>query len=152
MKEKKLDYNLIKEKNIKSKKRILKIAHFFELILAAVILVAVVLGTFDTGRIMYHNYIENFNQPVNYDLLKSMFAQILLLVIGLEIAIMLAMHLQSALIEVLLYGIARKMLLIPENNGMSEILLGVIAIGGLFLIKKYLIKKSEDGEKKTLES
>ena len=54
---------------------------------------------------------------------------------------MLTLHIQSALIEVLLFGIARKMLLLPKNNGMAEILLGVVAIAGLFLIRKYLIKE-----------
>ncbi|WAW15330.1 phosphate-starvation-inducible PsiE family protein [Peptostreptococcus equinus] len=132
----------------RQRKYILKTAYFFEHLLAVVILLAVILGIFDTLRIIYKNYIVNFNQPVDYALLNSMFAQMLLLVIGVEIAIMLALHLQSAVIEVLLYGIARKILLVPENNGVQEILLGVIAIGGLFVIKKFLVDKNEENETK----
>lgn len=129
-------------KNIDSKKRkILKVAYGFESILAIVILIAVLLGIIDILRIIYDSFIIHFNRPIDYSQLNAIFAQILLLVIGIELAVMLTLHMQAALIEVLLFGIARKMLLLPKHNGMSEILLGVIAIGGLFLIRKYLIKE-----------
>ena len=48
---------------------------------------------------------------------------------------MLALHKHSALLEVLLYGIARKMLLLPKDHGMVDIILGVVSIGLLFLDK-----------------
>lgn len=76
--------------------------------------------------------------------MNYIFAQILLLVIGVEIAIMLALHKHSALLEVLLYGIARKMLLLPKDHGMVDIILGVVSIGLLFLIQRYLISKKND--------
>ena len=123
------------------KKHILKIAYGFESILAIVILIAVLLGIIDILRIIYDSFIIHFNRPIDYGQLNAIFAQILLLVIGIELAVMLTLHIQSALIEVLLFGIARKMLLLPKNNGMAEILLGVVAIAGLFLIRKYLIKE-----------
>lgn len=129
-------------KTQEKKKIILKIAYVFETILATVILIAVLLGIFDTIRIIYDFYIINFNSPVDYTQLNQIFAQILLLVIGVEIAVMLTLHIQTALLEVLLFGIARKMLLLPKSNSMFEILLGVVAIGGLFLIKKYLTENS----------
>lgn len=129
-------------KNVDSKKRkILNIAYGFESILAIVILIAVLLGIIDILRIIYDSFIIHFNRPIDYSQLNAIFAQILLLVIGIELAVMLTLHIQTALIEVLLFGIARKMLLLPKNNGMVEILLGVIAIAGLFLIRKYLIKE-----------
>lgn len=127
-------------KNVdRKKKTILNIAYGFESILAIVILIAVLLGIIDILRIIYDSFIINFNKPIDYGQLNAIFAQILLLVIGIELAVMLTLHMQSALIEVLLFGIARKMLLLPKSNGMVEILLGVVAIGGLFLIRKYLI-------------
>lgn len=138
------------KKTDRKKAIILKTAYIFELSLAAVILLVVLLGIIDTLRIVYTSYIINFHHPINYSQLNSIFAQILLLVIGVELAVMLTLHMKKALLEVLLFGIARKMLLVPKNNGMVEILLGVIAIGGLFLINKYLIenksvnKKDED--------
>lgn len=120
-------------------KIVLKVSYFLETILSLVILLAVFLGIVDTLRIIFYTYIVNFNQPIDYVQINSIFAQILLLVIGVEIALMLSLHKKTAFLEVLLYGIARKMLLTPKHNGMAEIFLGVIAIGGLFLIKKYLL-------------
>ena len=124
----------------KQKKLVLKATNILETVLAFIILLVVVLGTIDTLRKIYHTYILNFSNPVNYQELNSMFATILLLVIGVELAVMLSLHIQRALIDVLLFGIARKMLLLPKSNGMSEVLLGVAAIGLLFVIKKHLIK------------
>ena len=52
---------------------------------------------------------------------------------------MLSLHLPGALIEVLLYAIARKLLLLPKTSGMIDLLFGIIAIAGLFAIRKYLL-------------
>ena len=65
----------------------------------------------------------------------------LLLVIAIEFVVMLSLHIPGTIIEVLLYAIARKMLLLPKSGGMLEVLLGVIAIAGLFTIRKYLLTK-----------
>ena len=131
---------------------ILNTAFIFEKILAAVVLIAVFLGTIDVLRLIWDTYIVNFENIIQYEQLNDMLGQILLLVIGVELVVMLSLHLPGALIEALLYAIARKMLLIPKKEGMLEILLGVIAIAGLFIIKKYLIDHHEDNEnEKTLE-
>ena len=56
-----------------------------------------------------------------------MLGQILLLVIGVELVVMLSLHIPGALLEVLLYAIARKMLLLPKSGrGMGEVLIGVL--------------------------
>ena len=47
---------------------------------------------------------------------------------------MLIRHTPSSVIEVLLYAIARKMII--ESKTMFDILLGIVAIGGLFFINK----------------
>ena len=72
--------------------------------------------------------------------------QILMLVIGVELVVMLSLHKPIAVIEVLLFAIARKLLLIPKTSSVLELLLGVIAIGGIFAIKKYLIKDDKVDE------
>ncbi len=130
----------------KMKKKVLNMAISFEMILAIVILLVVLLGTFDTLRVIYATYIVDYTHPIDYGQLNGIFAHILLLVIGVEIAIMLTLHKQSALLEVLMYGIARKMLLLPKTDGMLEIFLGVVAIGGLFLIRKYHIDEENESK------
>ena len=117
----------------------LKIAYVFEYILAMVVLIAVFLGTIDALRTIWELYVVEFQTPVEYEQLNSLLGQILLLVIGVELVVMLSLHLPGALIEVLLYAIARKLLLLPKTSGMIDLLFGIIAIAGLFAIRKYLL-------------
>ena len=66
-----------------------------------------------------------------------------MLVIGVELVVMLSLHIPGVLIEVLLYAIARKLILLPKSSGMIDLLLGVIAIAVLFAIRKYLMSSDE---------
>ena len=117
----------------------LKVAYIFESILAMVVLIAVFLGTIDALRTIWELDIVDFQTPVGYEQLNSLLGQILLLVIGVELVVMLSLHLPGALIEVLLYAIARKLLLLPKTSGMIDLFFGIIAIAGLFAIRKYLL-------------
>ena len=117
----------------------LRIAYVFESILAMVVLLAVFLGTIDVLRMIWDAYIVDFQNPVEYTQLNNLLGQILLLVIGVELVVMLSLHLPGALLEVLLYAIARKLLLLPKTAGMADLLLGIISIAGLFAIRKYLL-------------
>lgn len=117
----------------------LRIAYVFESILAMVVLLAVFLGTIDVLRMIWNAYIVDFQNPVEYSQLNGLLGQILLLVIGVELVVMLSLHLPGALLEVLLYAIARKLLLLPKSSGMGDLLLGIISIAGLFAIRKYLL-------------
>lgn len=149
-------------KNLDKNNLSLRIAHVFESILGMVVLLAVFLGTIDVLRMIWKAYIVDFQTPVEYSQLNDMLGQILLLVIGVELVVMLSLHIPGALIEVLLYAIARKMLLLPKSGGMTEILLGVIAIAGIFAIRKYLVIKDNsnmnitsihyDDEEKSIEN
>lgn len=58
------------------------------------------------------------------------------LIIGVEFVKMLAKHTPDSTVEVVLFAIARQ--LIVSHDGMFESLLGVIAIAILFTIRKYL--------------
>lgn len=126
-------------KNLNKSNLSLKIAYIFESILSVVVLIAVFLGTIDVLRMIWTVYIVEFQTPIEYSRLNDLLGQILLLVIGVELVVMLSLHIPGALIEVLLYAIARKMLLLPKSGGMGDILMGVIAIAGLFAIRKYLL-------------
>lgn len=139
--------------NKRKNRTILNIAFLFEKLLAGVVLIAVFLGTIDVLRLIWETYIVNFENIIQYEQLNNMLGQILLLVVGVELVVMLSLHMPGALIEALLYALARKMLLIPKKEGMLEILLGVISIAGLFAIKKYLIDDigPQEEHKKTVD-
>lgn len=75
---------------------------------------------------------------LNFDvILSNMFT----LVIGVEFTKMLCKHTAETVIEVLLFAIARQMIL--SHGDALNMLLGVAAIAGLFAVKKYLIPREK---------
>ncbi len=120
------------------KERFIIVSHVFEVIIAMVILIQVLLGTVDLFRNLWQIFIQDLQNPIAYYQFESLLGQGLLLVIGVELVVMLTLHTPGSIIEALLYAIARKILLIPKNKGMMEVVLGIIAIALLFAIRKYL--------------
>lgn len=135
----------------KYQRGIRRIAHKFECFLTLIILAGVFLGSLDMLRVLWESYFVNNHTPVSYEEINSFLGQVILLVIGLELVIMLTLHSSKALLEVLVFAIAHKLLLLPKTQGMGQLLLGIIGIACLFAIKKYLItsetvEKSSDSD------
>ena len=127
----------------KHDKRLLKISKRFETALSIILLILVLLGMMDLIRSVYQAYIVDFANPVEYTQLNGFLAEALLLVIGVELVVMLSLHIPGVLLEVLLYAIARKLILLPKSSGMGDLLLGILAIGVIFAIRKYLMSPQE---------
>ena len=127
----------------KQEKTLLKLSKVFELVLSIIILIIVFLGMMDLSRSVYQSYIVNFATPVEYSELNSFLAEGLLLVIGVELVVMLCLHVPGTLIEVLLFAIARKLILLPKTSGIIDLFLGILAIGIIFAIRKYLLNQEE---------
>ncbi|MCL2719047.1 MAG: hypothetical protein FWE14_09745 [Lachnospiraceae bacterium] len=77
---------------------------------------------------------------------ESILTLVFNLVIGIEFTKMLIKHTPETVLDVLLFVIARQMVVLGEGN--FNILLGVVAIIGIFATKKYLVdaKKYRDAE------
>ena len=127
----------------KESRLLLKVSKAFETALSIVLIIIIFLGMIDLVRSVYTAYIVDFANPVEYSQLNAFLAEALLLVIGVELVVMLSLHIPGARLEVLLYAIARKLILLPKTSGMGDLLLGIIAIGCIFAIKKYLMTDSE---------
>ena len=127
----------------KQEKTLLKLSKVFELVLSIIILIIVFLGMIDLSISVYQSYIVDFATPVEYSELNSFLAEGLLLVIGVELVVILCLHVQGTLIEVLLFAIARKLILLPKTSGMIDLFLGILAIGIIFGIRKYLLNQEE---------
>ena len=137
----------------KYQKMIRKVAHSLESFLCIIILIGVFLGSLDMIRVLWESYFINHGTPVGYEEINSFLGQIILLVIGIELVIMFTLHSTKALLEVLVFAIAHKLVLMPKTQGMGDLLMGIIGIACLFAIKKYLItpepntsKSNEDNE------
>ena len=127
----------------KESRLLLKVSKAFETALSIVLIIIIFLGMIDLVRSVYTAYIVDFANPVEYSQLNAFLAEALLLVIGVELVVMLSLHISGVLLEVLLYAIARKIILLTKTSGMGDLLLGIIAIGCIFAIKKYLMTDSE---------
>ena len=111
---------------------ILKYAHGIELGIALSILAAASFGFFsllwDAGHAV-------FTAPASFSI-TSFLSKALLVVMGVEFVRMLVLHTTKAVIDVLLFAIARQMIVSHADS--TQTLLGVAAVAGIFAIKKFL--------------
>ena len=112
--------------------RIVRVVFIIEAILALFIVLGVIISSTDILR--YFKIIYYTPPLQTFPVIQTFLGHILTLVIGLELVIMLVKHTPSSVIEVLLYAIARKMII--ESKTMLDIVLGIVAIAGLFIINK----------------
>lgn len=126
---------------------IIKGVKLLETILAIFIIVTVLISGFSLIRQLYKLITLDYIQ--SYDFVQALLAHVLLLVIGLELSMMLIRHTPGSVIEVMLYAIARKMLIYSRQT--YEIAIGVIALAGLFAIRKFLyVHRIEQSEEQVL--
>jgi len=112
---------------------IAKVVTILEVVLASLLAIGVIIGFTDIIR--YFKIIYQKSPIDTFPVMQTFLGHILTLVIGLELAVMLIRHTPSSVIEVLLYAIARKMII--ESKSMLDILLGIVAIGVLFFINNF---------------
>ena len=105
---------------------------YVELFIAVVLLIAVLLGM--VGLIASMGVFHG--DPFDYSHFSEFLANAFTLVIGIEFVRMLVKHTAGSVVEVLLFAIARQLVL--NHNGTLDTLLGIVAIAGVFAVRKYL--------------
>jgi len=75
--------------------------------------------------------------PMDFERILS---SVLTLVIGVEFIKMLCKHTPETVIDVLLFAVARQIVIYQENS--IDLLVGIFAIVGLFAAKKYFTNKA----------
>lgn len=109
--------------------------HWFEVAIGFMAVVFVAIGTvFMLAQLTHFN--EHLITEGLHHGFENLLSDILLLVVGVELAIMLVRRTPESLVEVMFFVIARKMLI--KTGAIWELLIGVAALGGLFAIRKYL--------------
>lgn len=120
-------------------KNVLKIISALEVMLAIVIIAAVLIHGFG---LFLETYAEI--KDGHFIFIEEFISDVLLLVIGLELAIVLIRHTPESVLQVMIFAVARKTLIYTEEP--YELIIGVVALGGLFAIKKYLCDSKEKSE------
>lgn len=124
--------------------RIIRSVMLLEIVLAAFIIFSVIASGYHLLLLLVDLLVADSAR--SYEIFQNLLAQVLLMVIGLELALMLIRHTPSRVIEVMLYAVARKMLIYTTQTW--EIAIGVLALGGLFAIWKYLYLSPEETREK----
>jgi len=110
------------------------VANFFEVVIAMIILIIVAIRAAEiVAEVFGLNFVI---LQLSFDRILSM---TLALVIGVEFTKMLFKHTPESVLDVLLFAIARQVVMYHERT--MDLLFGIVAIAGLFAIKKYLVEK-----------
>ena len=117
---------------------LLRISGAVEIILSLVVLAAILISSFS---LIYELGIFNGDLIVP-ERLDAFLSQALGLVVGVEFIKMLIRHTPGAVIEVLLFAIARQ--LIVYHTSTLETLIGILAVGCAFAIRKFLFVEQID--------
>lgn len=116
-------------------KFLLRTAWVLELVIALFILVVTVVQMVLTGKdSLDYLALGQFS-------LNEFFANTMNIVVGLEFVKMLILHTPRAVTDVLLFAIARQ--LVVSHSSSMDTLLGVAAVVLIFIIKKFLLSKED---------
>ena len=113
-----------------------KIAHLGELALSIVILIAIVLS----GIALIQDLTKFSPTTLDISAFTTFLANGLSLAVGIEFVKMLCKYTPETVVEILMFAIARQM--IVEHLQLLQMFIGVCAIGLLCAIRKYLIHPS----------
>lgn len=124
----------------KFEKNIEKVVSLLELIIAGIIVIGIFIGLVDLVR--YFLVILGAIPENSYDLFQAFLGHALLLIVGAELILMILYHSTQALLELILFVIARKMLI--YSNDVMDLIFGSIALVLVFFTMKYLIPNDNE--------
>ena len=113
-------------------------ARYTEIVLSIVIIIVIALS----GLRLILTTAGTSVMDMDTGFFTSFLSQALSLVVGVEFVKMLCRHSAQTVVEVLLFATARQM--VVEHLRTWETLIGVIAIGILFAIRKFLMTEVDD--------
>ena len=121
------------------------ISRYTEIALSAIMLVVIIVLIIP----MIYNFISIPLLSIKASQFTEFLGNILTLIIGVEFVKMLAKHTAENLLEVLMFAIARQM--IVEHLNLIDTLIGIISIAIIFFIRKYLLLKTTDNKAKVYD-
>lgn len=121
------------------KERLIQITGWMEIMVAVLLIIAITAA----GVLVIRDAVLDLGDGLFQ--LEILLKRVLTLVVGLEFAKMLILHTPESVLEVLLYAVARQIVIYHDSA--LENLIGVLAVGVIFVIRKYFVmKKASDSE------
>lgn len=127
------------------KDQIKKGARILEIAISVLVIVGVLIGLLEFPE--YFTLIGKANTLDTYEVFQRFLGYALLLIVGVELVLMILYHSTQAILELILFVIARKMLI--HASTMFEVFLGTLSIGIIFLIV-LTMRFMKQGRKKDL--
>lgn len=121
------------EKHHEMKEIILKIVDWIETAIAIFLMIMIVILGAKFVMELYHEGFSNYTEETINHILEASFS----LIIGVEFVRMLSKHSIGSIVEILLFSIARGMI-VQHNDGKETVLL-VFALVLVMVIRKYLL-------------
>lgn len=122
------------ERAHKAQQFVFHTAQSFEVLVAAIVIVAILITLLSVPGDLHQLYLDgDFN---------SFLINIFNIIIGIELLKMLCRHDLDSVVEVLLFAVAREMII--QHMPILETLIGIVAIAILFLIRKFLFVSALD--------
>ena len=125
--------------NIKKKLNeiIYTISRYTEIFLSLIILTVIVLLIIP----VVYDFVQHPLLEITAHDFTTFLGNVLTLLIGVEFV----KHTAETLLEVLMFALARQMVVVHET--MIDTLIGIVALGAIFAIRKYLLLKTPDKQK-----
>jgi uncharacterized membrane protein (DUF373 family) len=128
-----------KRKHLKN--RVYEIGQWLELVISFLIILAII---FYAGMLCIQLFYLVIGKPNNITDLSGFINAAFDLVIGIEFIKMLCKHSPSIIVEVLLFAVARQM--IVEHMSPMQNLISILCIAILFAVRRYLFFDHDDEE------
>ena len=119
--------------NNKVVKKIRSLILYIEIFIGIVIALAVILGIPDLFR--YIAIILTSTKEVSYETFANFLKHVLMLVVGLEMMMMILTHSHESILTLVLFVIARKMLIYADS--MFDIFIGTLSIAVIFFVLRF---------------
>jgi len=119
--------------------RVSKTASYIEIIFSIFIIIGILIVSVILVRDLVTGIIKEFRGEFVFDF-RSFIGLIMQLIIGVEFVKMLSKHTPESTIEVLMFVVARKIIIDDPNY--IDIGLGILSIGVLFMIKHFFTQRT----------
>lgn len=122
-------------------RRFEKIVFVLEMIIVVFLVLGIIIGMTDV--VFYFQNLFSAGEST-YEIFESFLAYALILIVGIELILMILYHSTRAILELILFVIARKMLV--YSHTMEDLVLGTIAIFLVFVILRYLVPNNKKND------
>lgn len=117
-----------------------KLTYVLEMIITLLLAIGIIIGLLDLVKFFPIIFVAEPSE--SYQIFEDFLGYALVLIVGIELMLMIINHSTRAILELILFVIARKMLIYAHT--MLDLVLGTLAIAIVFAIIRFLIYSDND--------